>query len=168
LLFLLLGLRDRLGVCRQIEALREKNGRHSAAGAAAVHKFVLEYVDQLPWNRLPSAVDAMRLLEHLTLRGVRFPAALIMLSKVLFTLDGILHDIGANDQWMWVTIARHMAQRWVMNRGAVQSPLKASDWIALPCSMFLFGGRLGIKLEEAMARRFLADARAAAGAGAAA
>ena len=39
------------------------------------------------------AMDAMRLLDRIGMEGVRFPAALVLLRKVMFTLDGVLNDI---------------------------------------------------------------------------
>lgn len=36
----------------------------------------------------------MRHLERIALTGVKFPGSLIVLSKVMFTLDGILRDVG--------------------------------------------------------------------------
>ena len=41
-------------------------------------------------------------------QGIRFPAPLIMLAKVLFTLDGILEDIGGDGTSMGVVMARHI------------------------------------------------------------
>ncbi len=51
----------------------------------------------------------MRLLEDVAFQGIRFPAPLIMLSKVLFTLDGILDDIGGDRASMGMVMARHIA-----------------------------------------------------------
>ena len=70
----------------------------------------------------------MRLLERIALKDVKFPGPLIMLSKVIFTLDGILRDIGGSSRGMGFTIARHVAQDWIGNRSAFRSPLKTRDW----------------------------------------
>ena len=51
----------------------------------------------MPASRLPSGADAMRLLERVAIKGVKFPSSLIMLSKVMFTLEGILGDIVGSD-----------------------------------------------------------------------
>ena len=60
-----------------------------------MREHVNQFIGQLPLTRLPSSMDAMRLLDRLALEGIRFPSGLMMFRKVLFTLDGILHDIAA-------------------------------------------------------------------------
>jgi hypothetical protein len=49
---------------------------------------ILEF--DFPGLALPSAPDAMRLVERVAMKGIRFPGALVMLSKVMFTLEGML------------------------------------------------------------------------------
>jgi hypothetical protein len=92
----------------------------------------------------------MKLLERIAIGGVRFPGALIMLSKVMFTLDGILHDIGGSDSGMGFTIARHVARHWVSDRKAFRSPLDASDWLTLQCGAMLLASRLWLVGEKAV------------------
>ena len=104
----------------------------------------------------------MRLLERVALKGVRFPAALVMLSKVMFTLDGILHDVGGSDSGMGFTIARHVAQRWLGDRKAYRSPLKTVDWVTLQCSAVLLTSRLWLRGERAILDRVLPAAPKAA------
>jgi len=110
---------------------------------------------------LPSATDAMRLLEEVAFQGVRFPAPLIMLSKVLFTLDGILQDIGGDGASMGVVMARHIARRWLTDRAAIASPLTSSDWITVQCSALLYSTRLLIKGEQTIVNRLLSRTSAA-------
>jgi len=55
----------------------------------------------------------MRLLERIAMKGIKFPGSLIMLSKVVFTLDGILEDVGGSGSGMGFAIARHVAQHWI-------------------------------------------------------
>ena len=59
-----------------------------------VAEMVKNFLDELPAWRLPSGADAMRLLERVAMKGIKFPGSLIMLSKVVFTLDGVLEDVG--------------------------------------------------------------------------
>ena len=70
-------------------------------------------------------VDAMLLLERIAMKGVKFPGSLIMLSKVMFTLDGILRDIGGSETGMSLAIVRHLTQHWISDRKAV--PLASDD-----------------------------------------
>ena len=57
------------------------------------------------------------------MKGVRFPGSLIMLSKVMFTLDGILTDIGGMSSNIGFAIARQLAGHWRSDRHAFRSPL---------------------------------------------
>jgi hypothetical protein len=100
-------------------------------------------------------VDAMQLLERAAVAGVGFPKSLIMLSKVMFTLDGILGDIGGSTSGMGLTTARQLTQRWLSDRKAFRSPLLAKDWITLQCSALLYSSRLWMRWEQAMLDRFL-------------
>jgi predicted unusual protein kinase regulating ubiquinone biosynthesis (AarF/ABC1/UbiB family) len=147
LLLLSLALRDPVAVWREIDGLRESRSSLSARQRRELREFVNTYVDELPLSRLPGAVDAMRLIEHLTLRRARFPASLVMLSKVLFTLDGILADIGGTNAWLGVAVARQ-----AVRRGA-RWPLGTKDWLAVNCSALLYPGRVWVKWEEKMAER---------------
>jgi hypothetical protein len=104
---------------------------------------------------MPGAVDAMRLLQEIATRGIRFPAPLIMFSKVLFTLDGILEDIGGKGASMALTLAKHPFRRWLNGGARPAAPLTLQDWITIQCSAAFLGGRLSIKLEEALLDRLL-------------
>ena len=80
-----------------------------------------------------------------------------MLSKVMFTLDGILGDVGGSSSGMGFgfTIARHVAQHWLRNRKEFRSPLKTGDWITLQCSALLYTSRLWLQGEQALLDRLL-------------
>ncbi len=157
LLFLMVALRDPVGASDAIGELAETRIRRRSRRAEMVRERVRGFLDQIPLTRLPSAVDAMRLLEKIAYQGVRFPAPLIMLSKVLFTLDGILLDIGGGSESMGLAMARHIARRWLSDRAAFASPLRASDWVTLQGSALLYGGRMWLKGEQALVDRFLKE-----------
>jgi hypothetical protein len=78
-----------------------------------------------------------------------------MLSKVMFTLDGLLDDISGVHVGMGFTIASHVALHWLGNRKEFSSPLQTRDWIALNCSALLYPGRLWLRGEEALLDRVL-------------
>jgi ubiquinone biosynthesis protein len=153
MLFLMVSLRDPVGTFDAVLALSQYPIRRISARGRAVREAVRIFLDELPVT--PSSVDAMKLLEQVALKGVKFPGALVMLSKVMFTLDGILHDVGGTKSGMGLTIARHVAQRWINDRKAFQSPLKTRDWITLQCSAFLLGSRLWLRGEQALLERVL-------------
>jgi len=143
ILAVMLGLRDPVGICGEIEALAVGR-RLSPAHRGFMREHVDRFIGQLPLTHLPSSMDAMRLLDRLALEGIRFPSGLMMFRKVLFTLDGILHDIAAPHLWMDLTLARHMLAR---------SPLSLIDWIGVEASALLYGGRLWVQWAQAALSR---------------
>ncbi|SPE44993.1 Unusual protein kinase [Candidatus Sulfotelmatobacter sp. SbA7] len=155
LLFLMVTLRDPVGTCNEVLALSQQHIRSTSPRGRMVAEFVTHFLGELPVVRLPSGVDAMLLLERLAMKGVKFPGPLIMLSKVMFTLDGILGDIGGSDSGMGFTIARHVAHHWIRNRKEFRSPLMTRDWITLQCSALLYTGRLWLQCEQAILDRLL-------------
>jgi hypothetical protein len=74
-------------------------------------------------------LDAMILLDELALTGVRFPAALFMFRKVLFTLDGVLHDVAGPGVRMDQVIACQFLTRCVGSFGVFHEPLNVKDLI---------------------------------------
>jgi predicted unusual protein kinase regulating ubiquinone biosynthesis (AarF/ABC1/UbiB family) len=155
LLFLMVTLRDPVGATNEVAALAQKAiGSHSRQ-AQIIRECVRQFLDEFPMRRLPSGADAMRLLERVALKGVRFPGALIMLAKVMFTLEGILDDIGGQSAGVGFTIARHVAQHWITHRGVIRSPLRLKDWLTLQCSALLYGGRFWVQCERAVLDRVL-------------
>ena len=155
LLFLMVTLRDPVGAVNEVLALTQHHVESTSPQGRMIGEFVNSFLEELPVARRSSGIDAMLLLERLAMKGVKFPGPLIMLSKVMFTLDGILGDVRARGTRMGFTIARHVAQHWIANPKEFRSPLKKRDWITLQCSALLFGGRLWLKGEQALLDRLL-------------
>jgi len=155
LLFLMVSLRDPIGTGNEVLALTQQHIRSASPKGRRVAEMVTLFVDELPAWRLPSGADAMRLLERIAMKGIKFPGSLIMLSKVVFTLDGILEDVGGSGSGMGFAIARHVAQHWIKNRKEFRSPLMAKDWITLQCSALLYTSRLWLQSEQAILDRLL-------------
>jgi ubiquinone biosynthesis protein len=137
LMGLMLGLRDPVGVSAEIEALALDRSQ-----ASFIREQTDRFVSQMPFTRLPGSMDAMRLLDRLALEGVHFPPGLMMFRKVLFTLDGILHDIDAPDVHMDLIIARRLLSLW-------SGPLSLFDWIGVEASALLYGARLWVQWAQA-------------------
>src|ERR1039457_7169250 len=155
LLFLMVSLRDPAGTLNEVLALSQQRIESTSPRGRMICRLVTRFLDDLPARRLSSSVDAMILLEHIALKGIKFPGPLVMLSKVMLTLDGILGDIGGGDIGINLTIARHVAEHWISNRKEFRSPLKARDWITLQCSALLYTSRLWLKGEQAILDRLL-------------
>jgi ubiquinone biosynthesis protein len=162
LLFLMVTLRDPVGTSNEILSLSQHPIRETSPLARRVRDSVNKFLDQMPTSRMPSGADSMRLLERVAVQGVKFPSSLIMLSKVMFTLEGILGDIVGSDTGMGFTIARHVAQHWIANRAAFRSPLRTRDWLVLQFSAMLYTSRVWVQWEQAILNRLLIPKSSAA------
>ena len=155
LLFLMVSLRDPVGTRKAILALSQQRIPVASPHEKTISEIVSGFLDHLPVRYLASGVDAMRLLERVALKGMRFPGPLIMLSKVMVTLDGILGDVGGGQTGLSFAIARHVAEHWIANRKEFRSPLLTRDWIILQCSAALYPSRILLKAEQALCERWL-------------
>jgi len=155
LLLLTVSLRDPVSASNEVMALSQKRMGKTSPQRQMVRESVTRFLDELPAARLPSGADAMRLLERIAMKGIKFPGSLVMLSKVMFTLEGILADVGGSDTGMGFTIARHVAQHWLANRTAYRSPLMTRDWFTLQCSALLYTSRLWLQVEKTLLNRWL-------------
>ena len=155
LLFLMLSLRDPVGAANEVLALGQQRTHSSSRRAQVVRQAVTGVLDELPIKYFPTGADVMQLLEKVAMKGVRFPASLVMLSKVMFTLDGILTDVGGDGTGMGFTVARHVAQHWITPRSGFRSPLKLQDWVTLQCSALLYASRVWLKYERKLLDRYL-------------
>jgi len=162
LLFLMVSLRDPVGVTNEVLALSQQRIQTSSPRGRRIRRLVNEFLGEMPPTHLPSGADAMRLLERVAIQGIKFPGSLIMLSKVMFTLEGILGDMVGSDTEMGFTLARHVAQHWLANRSAYRSPLLTRDWLTLQCSALLCTGRLWLQWQQATLNRWLTPSPAAA------
>lgn len=108
LLFLMVSLRDPVGTSNELLALSQARIRLASPRGQKIRETVGKFLDELPPSCMPSGADAMRLLERIAIDGVKFPSSLIMLSKVMFILEGILGDIVGADTGMGFTLARHL------------------------------------------------------------
>ncbi|MGA8875065.1 MAG: AarF/UbiB family protein [Candidatus Korobacteraceae bacterium] len=142
LLFIMTVLRDQDGVCAAIEALSPGGGKRSSRRTRIIRQQVTQYFEDQPLLRLPQAVDAMELLERIAWQGVRLPSNLIMLRKVVFTLDGILHELAGENAKMELVIARHLLRQWVKSPTNVGWPLSVRDWVAVSWSAIFYGSRV--------------------------
>lgn len=163
LLLLMVSLRDPVGASAEILALSQHRIQPHSPRSQMIRQCVADFLGEMPASQLPSAADAMRLLERVAMKGIRFDASLIVLSKVMFTLEGILGDIVGDKKEMGLAIARRVARLWLLNRSAFRSPLRTQDWFTLQCSALLYTSRLWVRWEQAILNRFLKPASGKAG-----
>lgn len=142
MLFAAAALRDPAGMRQHIEALTRRNRKIGVRQAKIIRACVDRFIERLPFTRLPQAAETTDLLEEIAFKGVRLPRALVMLRKVLFTLDGIQHDLGAGEIGITSVMSRQALQTWLSRWGRVGSPLTWRDWLDLEWSTLFLGTRL--------------------------
>jgi hypothetical protein len=81
-----------------------------------------------------------------------------MLRKVLFTLDGVLHDIGGPDVNVVSVLARHATPLWLTSWKAFGAPLSLRDWLKVQSSALGYGGRLWWQGAEALVEKSRSNA----------
>ena len=131
-LLLAMTFRDAAGVEAAINALSRE------PAAPVIGRCVREFFNALPHACSLGPTDAMRLLDTIGLEGVRFPPSLILIRKVLFTLDGVLHDIAGDSVRLNAVVARDFIRRWIAGRGALPAPFTVDDYLAVQHSMLRY------------------------------
>ena len=125
LLALTMMLRDREGVCAAALALARPQDR------AVVVRCVDEFFADVPAEARLGVLEAMRLLDRMALEGVRFPAPLFLFRKIVFTLDGVLHDVDEAEVQIEEVIAREYLTRCAASFGLFHAPLNVQDFALL-------------------------------------
>lgn len=120
-------LRKPAGVAEAIGALARPGPRGGRPPQRLIERHVSRFFAELPAGRVPGVLDAMRLLDDLALKGVRFPSALFLFRKVLFTLDGVLQDVADGAVRVDQAIAREFVTRCVASFGFFHQPLTFQD-----------------------------------------
>ena len=113
-------------------------------------RVVNRFFEELPPGYSPGTLDAMRLLDTIALEGVRFPPALFLFRKSIFTLDGVLYDVAGPDVRIDQVLARDYLTRWISSFGLFRAPLEAADVASVEWSAVRNeAGRLWTKLRGA-------------------
>lgn len=147
LLFLMVLLRDPVGIFDAVSALSLQQPV-PATRRKAIHATIDTFLRELPVSRMPDAMDAMSLLQTLAFDSVRLPGALILLRKVMFTLEGILEDIVGHEFVMDRVLVRSLFWRWLTRKLPVGAPLERSDWLRLQASTLLSGTRWALQAAQ--------------------
>lgn len=141
LLAIMMMLRNEEGVRDTISALRRPESKTRARHAGIIDQRVREFFRQLPLNQPAGALESMRLLDSIALEGVRFPASLFLFRKILFTLDGVLHDVAGPDMRIDKVMAREFLTRWAASFGLFHAPLDGADLAAMPWNALRYSAR---------------------------
>src|SRR5581483_8557545 len=94
LLALMTIMRNPDGVCAAIDALSRAD--RDPAKPELIRRHVAELFERSR-GKAPGVLEAMMLLDEIALAGVHFPPQLFLFRKVLFTLDGVLHDVAGHE-----------------------------------------------------------------------
>ncbi len=136
LLAIMTMLRNREGVCAAIQALSRRHPQPDRTGLIRTH--VTRLFDRYPAGESPGVLETMMLLDEIALEGVRFPAALFLFRKVLFTLDGVLRDVAGHDVQIDQVILREFLARAVASFGWFHAPLQSRDLLAIQRQALLY------------------------------
>jgi len=136
-------LRNPAGVNQAIRSLASANDRRDPEKLRRIEERVQAFFKAQPYNRVAGSVDAMQLLDEIAFQGVRFPAALAMFQKALFTLDGVLRDIAGSEVSISYLIVRDFIIRLLVSFGLDHPPLSVADLMAVQRSGLLYPSRLG-------------------------
>jgi ubiquinone biosynthesis protein len=162
LLFLMVALRNPVGALDEVRALSQSNIEPNSRRAEAINAVIVSFFEKLQLTRGSPLVETNQLLQRLALRGIRFPAPLIMFAKVLFTLDGILKDIGTENLAMGPAIGSHLIREWLTRPTSFPSPLSVTDCLRLPWNAALYGARVFVDWQESQLAHYLGEAPATA------
>jgi hypothetical protein len=84
----------------------------------------------------------MKLLDEIALEGIRFPAALLMFRKAIFTLEGVVEDIAGTRVHLDSVMARYVLAHWTDVIGSLLTQFSLRDWVVLDWSALTLTSRL--------------------------
>ncbi len=142
MLIAMIVLRDPQGLSDTIERLSRPRTNGSSRQRQVIHQEVASFFRAQPVARIPRAADIVDLLERMAWQGVRLPTQMVMLRKVLFTLDGILQEIAGSTASIEFLMGRRLLATWLQHPSRVGWPFSLRDWIAVYLSAMLYGSRL--------------------------
>ena len=108
----------------------------------SIEDTVRRFIEKIPLTRMPGIMDAVSLLDTLAMKGVGFPAGLLMFCKMLFTLDGVLRDGAGGEVSLDEMIAKYLGGRWLTEGRQFAIALDPGDWAAIWASISFYSTRL--------------------------
>ena len=143
LLVIMTVLGNTAGVRDAIQSLAAAREPVTPPQIQLIREYVERFFKDLPYGRSAGALDAMRLLDRIALQGVRFPAALAMFQKAMFTLDGVLYAVAGSKVSISAVLVRDFVVRLMASFGLNHPPLSAMDMIRVPREALMHPSRLG-------------------------
>ncbi|MBI4750880.1 MAG: AarF/ABC1/UbiB kinase family protein [Acidobacteria bacterium] len=99
-------------------------GKQGPEQQEIIRRKVQEIIDELPLFPLVRIDALTRLLDELILEGIRFPAALLMFRKSLFTIIGVIHDVDSTFHLDW-HVTRYLLGQII---GEIPERLRHMPW----------------------------------------
>lgn len=155
LLMLAVALRDDRLIVRAIAALSQDDVIGDKTRRAVVREQVTAFIAQLSSYTVPGPKHVLSLLDMIVYAGIRFSTSLLVVRKVLFTLDGVLYDVTPGMRMMpvlaWYALTQgRWTAAWRCRLGVpvlnFRFPLSLGDVIVLYCSAVFFGSRLWLQV----------------------
>ena len=142
LMVMMMVLREAGGLVDTIARLCQVRPGQEREEMRVIRTHVEHHLDKLPLTRLPGPVDAMKLLDEIALEGIRFPAALLMFRKAIFTLEGVVEDIAGTRVHLDSVMARYVLAHWTDAIGSLLTLFSLRDWVVLDWSALTLTSRL--------------------------
>lgn len=149
-LFLMVLLRDSTGIFDSVQGLSLRPAPRNSRTAREIRRTIDEFLAAIPVSRMPDSMDAMRLLQRLAFETVRLPGSLMLLRKVMFTLEAIVYDIVGGDVAVDKILVRSLFWKWLTRRLSLGSPLNTGDWMRVQASLLLSGSRWCLQAAQAL------------------
>ncbi|NNL86989.1 MAG: hypothetical protein HKP27_15100 [Myxococcales bacterium] len=148
------------------EYVKRKDRRERAAAVVA------DVFQSFPVSSLPSSRDILSLLDALARAGVEFPGPLVILRKVLFTLEGVLASLDASvslestvfsAEWLSRLLPQPAPSIAELSSRIPRVPFRLSDWLDVGWSAGWLPYRLSRQVGQRWAGELLGLGRAAIG-----
>jgi predicted unusual protein kinase regulating ubiquinone biosynthesis (AarF/ABC1/UbiB family) len=159
LLVLAVALRNERHIFQAIAKLSKDNITKDRTKANIVRSHVAHFISHLSPLTVPGIAHVLTLVDNIILSGVTVSASLLMFRKVLFTLDGVLHDVTSGVPvdliLTWYIVKQQMRSASRLNPLSTSPtnfrfPLSNFDRIALTWSAQFFGLRVGLQTTKQM------------------
>jgi ubiquinone biosynthesis protein len=137
MLTIMLAMQDPAGAAREITALSQDG----SADTKEVLERIFSFLSTQPLLTLPRSLTAMQLMDSLAKQGVRFPSSLLIFRKAIFTLDGVLNDVGSAidlDSFVLGYVLSHHPAVWA-------TLFSLEDWMSMQASAMFYGSRIWMR-----------------------
>ena len=142
LLVLMMTLRDADGMTKAIGELCQIHAADDSSQMESIREHVARALHEFPLTHIPGPMHAIRLLDKIALEGIQFPAALLMLRKASFTLEGVVEDVAGAAVQLNSLVADRALVQWTDTVASLFSLFSAREWASIEWSALTFSSRI--------------------------